>query len=359
MKKYFFILAAAAALAACAKNEVTPVLSQENTEIAYNVAPKTKAGLAANQENFAQGNVFASWAYYLPGTTTWVEEGGKNADAKAYIANSTISYQAGVWKNATATYYWPKGGRLTFFAYSLNKGNLDLSDGSYFHCAPTTGIAGQIDLKKDPNTDFLVAEIAKDKSANENQYVFNGVPTLFKHKLTRVVFTVTAENYQDKSFTLNSIQFNNLHAAAVYGQYSAVDLAGDPNPTKDYLKPSTGAAHMDNPFYTQTDLQVVAGAVTTVPEANEVTKIYIPQAFADETATITVNYTIKTTVHNNGTDSTVEDKCTTTIPIKGKFSQWEMGKKYIFNLKFTLDEITWDPAVEKWEDVNSSDITIQ
>lgn len=359
MKKYFFILAAAAALAACAKNEVTPVLSQENTEIAYNVAPKTKAGLAANQENFAQRNVFASWAYYLPGTTTWAEEGGKNADAKAYIANSTISYKAGVWKNADATYYWPKGGRLTFFAYSLNKGNLDLSDGSYFHCAPTTGIAGQIDLKKDPNTDFLVAEIAKDKSANESQYAFNGVPTLFKHKLTRVVFTVTAENYPDKSFTLNSIQFNNLHAAAVYGQYSTVDLAGDPNPTKDYLKPSTGAAHMDNPFYTQTDLQVVAGAVTTVPEANEVTKIYIPQAFADETATITVNYTIKTTVHNNGTDSTVEDKCTTTIPIKGKFSQWEMGKKYIFNLKFTLDKITWAPAVEKWEDVSSSAITIQ
>lgn len=358
MKKYFFILAAAAALAACAKNEVTPVLSNENTEIAYNVAPKTKT-LTANQENFAQGNVFASWAYYLPGTTTWVEEGGKNDGAQAYIANSTISYQAGVWKNANTTYYWPKGGRLTFFAYSLNKANLVLSDGSYFHCEPTTGIAGQIDLKKDPNTDFLVAEIAKDKSANENQYVFNGVPTLFKHKLTRVVFTVTAENYVDKSFTLNSIQFNNLHAAALYGQYSTVDLAGAQNPTKDYLKPSAGAAYMDNPFYTQTDLQVVAGAVTTVPEANEVTKIYIPQEFADETATITVNYTIKTTVHNNGTDSTVEDNCTTTIPIKGKFPQWEMGKKYIFNLKFTLAEITWDPAVEKWEDVNSSDITIQ
>ena len=358
MKKYFFILAAAAALAACAKNEVTPVLSQENTEIAYNVAPKTKT-LAANQENFAQGNVFASWAYYLPGTTTWVEEGGKNADAKAYIANSTISYKDGVWKNADATYYWPKGGRLTFFAYSLNKGNLDLSDGSYFHCAPTTGIAGQIDLKKDPNTDFLVAEIAKDKSANVTTYAFNGVPTLFKHKLTRVVFTVTAENYPDKSFTLNSIQFNNLHAAAVYGQYSTVDLAGAQNPTKDYLKPSTGAPHMVNPFYTQTDLQVVAGAVTTVPEANEVTKIYIPQEFADETATITVNYTITTTVHDNGTDSTVEDNCTTTIPIKDTFSKWEMGKKYIFNLKFSLDEIKWDPAIEKWEDVSSSAITIQ
>lgn len=359
MKKYFFILAAAAALAACAKNEVTPVLSNENTEIAYNVAPKTKGLDRTKQEEFATDNVFASWAYYLPGTTTWVEEGGKNADAKAYIANSTISHQAGVWKNATTTYYWPKGGRLTFFAYSLNKANLDLSEGSFFHCEPTTGIAGQIDLKKDPNTDFLVAEIAKDKSANENQYVFNGVPTLFKHKLTRVVFTVTAENYVDKSFTLNSIQFNNLHAAAQYGQYHAGDPTSGQNPTKDYLLPSTGTAHMDNPFYTQTDLQVVAGAVTTVPEANEETKIYIPQEFADENATITVKYTITTTVHDNGTDSTVEDKCTKTIPIKGAFPKWEMGKKYIFNLTFALNEITWDPAVEKWEDVNSSAITIQ
>lgn len=115
---------------------------------------------------------------------------------------------------------------------------------------------------------------------------------------------------------------------------------------------------MDNPFYTQTDLQVVAGVVTTVPEANEETKIYIPQEFADD-ATITVNYTIKTTVHDNGTDSTVEDNCTKTISIKDKFSKWEMGKKYTFNITFALDEITWDPAVEKWEDVNSSDITIQ
>ena len=355
MKKYFFILAAAAALAACAKNEVTPVLSNENTEIAYNVAPKTKA----DPDAFPTNNVFASWAYYLPGTTTWVEEGGKNADAKAYIANSTISYQSGVWKNALTTYYWPKGGRLTFFAYSLNKKNLDLSDGSNFHCDPRTGIAGQIDLKKDPNTDFLVAEIAKDKSANENQYAFNGVPTLFKHKLTRVVFTVTAENYVDKSFTLNSIQFNNLHAAALYGQYSTVDLAGAQNPTKDYLKPSAGAAYMDNPFYTQTDLQVVAGAVTTVPEANEVTKIYIPQEFADETATITVKYTIKTTVHDNGTVSHVEDNCTKTFAIKDKFPKWEMGKKYTINLTFKLNEILWAPAVEDWANGTTAGIDIQ
>lgn len=355
MKKYIFFFAAAAALVACSKNEVTPAFSNENTEIAYNVAPKTKA------TDFSTSNVFASWAYYLPEGETWVEEGGKNADAKAYIVNSTISYQNDrkVWKNATDTYYWPKGGKLTFFAYSLNKENLDLSEGSMVYCDAQTGIGGQIDLKKDPNTDFLVAEIAKDKSANETTYKYNGVPTLFKHKLTRVVFTVTAENYQNKSFTLNSIQFNNLHSAAHYCQYNTVDLAGARNPTKDYLKPSSGVAYMDNPVYTKTDLPVTAGTVKTVPEANEVTKIYIPQEFTDETASITVNYTITTTVHANGTESPVEDKCTATIPVNGYFAKWDMGYKYIINLKFTLDEILWDPAVEEWGVGGSADITIE
>ena len=132
MKKYFFILAAAAALAACAKNEVTPVLSQENTEIAYNVAPKTKT-LAANQENFAQGNVFASWAYYLPEGKTWATD---KATSQPYIVNSKISHQNNIWKDQTKSYYWPKdGGSLTFLAYSLNKGDLNLAgEYSAFTC---------------------------------------------------------------------------------------------------------------------------------------------------------------------------------------------------------------------------------
>lgn len=145
MKKYFFILAAAAALAACAKNEVTPVLSQENTEIAYNVAPKTKT-LAANQENFATDNVFASWAFYLPKDQTWA---ANSATSQPYIVNSTISHKDGTWKDQNKSYYWPKdGGSLTFLAYSLNKGNLTLAGtDSHFNCTNTHGINGAIDLR--------------------------------------------------------------------------------------------------------------------------------------------------------------------------------------------------------------------
>lgn len=338
MKKYFFILAAAAALAACAKNEVTPVLSQENAEIAYNVAPKTKAGLAANQENFAQGNVFASWAYYLQKDQTWAAD---KATAQPYIVGSTISHKNDTWKDQTKSYYWPKdGGSLTFLAYSLNKGDLNLAgEHSAFTCDNAGGVQGHIELMDNKNTDFLVAEIAADKTANENQYVFNGVPTLFKHKLSRVACTVKkAAEYADKKFELKEINFLKV---ATYGSYGQL-------PTEKF---TAGTATNDQ-VYTNAVQEITTTAAAV---AAEDVVIYMPQTFADATAKIQVKYTVTTTV---GTGSVVEN-CVKEISINSKFDEWAMGKKYTFNLTFALDEIKWDPAVEKWEDATAADVTIQ
>lgn len=337
MKKYFFILAAAAALAACAKNEVTPVLSQENTEIAYNVAPKTKT-LAANQEKFAQGNVFASWAFYLPKDHTWA---ANKATSQPYIVNSKISHENGIWKDQTKSYYWPKdGGSLTFLAYSLNKGDLNLAgEHSEFTCDNAGGVQGHIELMDNKNTDFLVAEIAADKTANENQYVFNGVPTLFKHKLSRVACTVKkAADYQNKKFELKEINFLSV---ATYGTYAQL-------PDEKF----TASTVKHDQIYTKAVQEITTTAAAV---AAEDVVIYMPQTFADATAQIQVKYTVTTTV---GSGSVVED-CVKEISIKDKFAEWAMGKKYTFNITFALDEITWDPAVEKWEDATAADVTIQ
>lgn len=337
MKKYFFILAAAAALAACAKNEVTPVLSQENTEIAYNVAPKTKA-LGANQEEFATDKVFKSWAYYLPKGKTWAND---KATAQPYIVGSEISYKNGTWKDQTKSYYWPKdGGSLSFLAYSLNKGNLTLAgEHSEFTCDNAGGVQGHIELMDNKNTDFLVAEIAADKTANENQYVFNGVPTLFKHKLSRVACTVKkAANYADKKFELKEINFLNVVTYGTYGQL----------PTESF---NAGTVKHDQ-VYTNAVQEITTTAASV---AAEDVVIYMPQTFEDATAKIQVKYTVTTTV---GTGSVVEN-CVKEISINSKFDEWAMGKKYTFNLTFALDEITWDPAVEKWEDATAADVTIQ
>lgn len=338
MKKVILLAAAAAALAACAKNEVTPVLSQENTEIAYNVAPKTKALDPDKQENFAQGNVFASWAFYLPKDHTWA---ANKATSQPYIVNSKISHENGIWKDQTKSYYWPKdGGSLTFLAYSLNKGDLNLAgEHSEFTCDNAGGVQGHIELMDNKNTDFLVAEIAADKTANENQYVFNGVPTLFKHKLSRVACTVKkAADYADKKFKLTEINFLNV---ATYGSYGQLPTEGFNASTVKHDQLYTNAVQ---------EITTTAKAVTA-----EDVVIYMPQTFADATAKIQVKYTVTTTV---GAGSVVEN-CVKEISIKDKFAEWAMGKKYTFNITFALDEITWDPAVEKWEDVSSSAITIQ
>ena len=346
MKKYFFILAAAAALAACAKNEVTPVLSQENTEISYNVAPKTKALDETHQENFSTDNVFASWAYYLPKGKTWADNYDANATngktkPQPYIVNSKISHKNGIWKDQNKSYYWPKdGGSLTFLAYSLNKGNLTLAgEHSEFTCDNAGGVQGHIELMDNKNTDFLVAEIAADKTANENQYVFNGVPTLFKHKLSRVACTVKkAAAYADKKFELEEINFLNV---ATYGSYGQL-------PTEKF---TAGTATNDQ-VYTKAVQEITTTAAAV---AAEDVVIYMPQTFADATAKIQVKYTVTTRV---GTGTVVEN-CVKEFSIKDKFAEWAMGKKYTFNITFALNEITWDPAVEKWEDATAADVTIQ
>ena len=346
MKKVFLIAAAVVALAACSKNEVLPS-SSINNEISFNVAPRTKAA----PEAFDTHNVFASWAYYLPKGSTW-DARATGVTPQEYIVGRKISYVSGVWKEDGKTYYWPKdGGSLTFFAYSLNRNNLTLTGGdSHFACSADHGINGAIDLKANKNTDFMVAEIAKDKTANESLNSINGVPTLFKHKLSKVACKVkTASDYPNVKFELNKIEFLNVSFFATYGQF----IADGTGTIKEVITPGPNNTIQNTPQVYTSAIQEITMTETDV--ANEDVVIYIPQTFADETSKIKVTYTIKTTVEGSTPGSTTEVLQTVEreYPIKNQFAEWEMGKRYIFNLTFSLDEITWAPAVEPWEDVTS------
>lgn len=337
MKKVFLIAAAVVAFAACSKNEVLPS-SSINNEISFNVAPRTKAA----PETFDTHNVFASWAYYLPKGSDW-DTRATGVTPQEYIVGRTISYQTdGTWKETGKTYYWPKdGGKLTFFAYSLNRNNLTLKGGdSHFTCDAVGGISGAIDLKANKNTDFMVADIAKDKTANESLNSINGVPTLFKHKLSKVACTVKkASDYPNVKFELNKIEFLSVSHYATYGQL----------PTEKITP-----GRKDNQVYTSATQEITT---TLTPVTTEDVVIYIPQKFTDETSKIEITYTITTTV--DGSDTPVVQTVVREYPIKDKFAEWEMGKKYIFNLTFSLDEILWAPAVEPWVDAPAGSIDVK
>ena len=348
MKKLIVLFSAVAALAACSKNEVVPAVSGENVEISYKVAPRTKAD--ADPKAFNTDNVFASWAYYLPSEKSWSEN---QAEAKIYIGKdgeegATISYVNNVWKDKYNSYYWPKEGKLTFFAYSLNSSSLTDKSGTdtHFTCLNSEfqyGIHGSLNLDTHPNTDFLVADIASDKTANERKYNFNGVPTLFKHKLSRVKFAVKKKaDYANTIITLNSITFKNLVYGMTYTQFMNDAAKGI---ITDYIFPGTDRSNQE---YTKTDFEVASTEFVSIPDANEVRYIYIPQEFKDETdtnkiATIEVKYTV---TFKDG----ISETYIKTLNVKDIFEDWKVGKRYTFNLTFSLDEIKWAPAVGDWED---------
>lgn len=323
--------------------------SGENVEISYKVAPRTKA----DPQAFDTKNVFASWAYYLPKGKNWSDNW---KDAEIYIGKEaeegvTISYGNNVWKDQTASHYWPKEGNLTFFAYSLNRNNFDLKHDSgntypiVCHKSPNAyGINATIDLKDNKNLDLLVAEIAKDKTHNENIYNLNGVPTLFKHKFSRIQFAVKKkEEYTGATITLNSITFNNVAHAGHYSQFNKED--GDVKFTQDYCKAGEIRTSL---VYTTTDFKVTSATdYVPVTETDETYYIYMPQDFKNVTeakniATIEVKYTV---TFKNG----ISETYTKTLNVKDIFDSWEIGKRYTFNLIFSLDEIKWAPAVGDWE----------
>ena len=199
MKKVlFFALAAGVVLVACTKNEVRPV--EVDQEITFKTI-STKADPVA----YADTNTFRSWAYLHDA------DYAENISNQLYLGGTTgleISYKDNEWRNADAKYYWPKNGQLSFYSYGLNKRSNSLTTGA-ISCTFKEGIkVVGYDIVDNLNVDFLVADVAQNQTKNKNPetYFHVGVPTLFRHKLSNVAFTIkTAPAYANKTFTLNSI----------------------------------------------------------------------------------------------------------------------------------------------------------
>lgn len=356
MKKVFLIAAAVVAFAACSKNEVLPS-SSINNEISFNVAPRTKA-LTLGQIEFNKDLTFQTYAYYLPDGQTWATH---TATPQTYIDNAKIEFVDPQWKNATHTYYWPKQGKLTFLSWTAVKENwtsggklvvnYDPTDAT---CAHDSGLKFSFDAVNNKNKDILVADIAADKNANVETYLATGVPTLFKHQLSYVVFKVrTDKDYTTagKKFELNSIKFGtSLSKSATYQQIATTGVVAG----------WTETAKGGQEYYNGGTNPAVIKHDETVLTSNDTQNLYLPQTFAEDGNEVTIQYTI-TTTEGTSTSKDVVTKKFSLNPSTGTkvFTTWEPGKKYTCTLTFSLDEITWDPAVQDWDPVTAADITIK
>lgn len=339
MKKFTLIaLAACVALAACTKNEVRPVSTDQ--EITF----KTISTKAA--EVYSTLNIFKTWAYmhtadYAASIDKQLYLGGANGLDISYV---TASSQ---WKNATSTYYWPKNGdKLTFFSYATNSNTCSLA-GAAVKCDFVDGIIVEgFATDSNHDVDFLVADVAANMTANEDPatYYHVGVPTLFRHKLSNVIFTINSkENYANKTFKLQSIDLVNVTAKANYIQ----------NPLNPTAEGWIGL-NLHNVTFCNTETEFSNTVV--IPTALQ--SYYIPQTFDDGTKVI-LKYKIIT---NNGESDPLK-YAVENVVVEKKLSElfgasWKMGTRYTCAITVSLDEILWDPAVEPWVDGTSTPQTI-
>lgn len=342
MKRIILLAASAMAiLAGCTRTEIRSI-ADEPQQITFRTIETKAAG------DFDEGNKFISYAWFLEKDKTW---DANSADGQAYISGAQIAFDndANAWKASGKTYYWPKQGSLTFFAWTDNTAT---PTGTYAGCAKDKGITftaySAFDNK---NKDLLVANIAKDMDGKNNLTAHQGwepgVPTVFHHVLSNLAFKIkTNDSYAGATYSLKSITLKNISTKGDYAQ-------GSPTAT---VAENVWTGHVDvkdMPVFTSAAEQPVSNAVAgLIPSADDFS-IVLPQKFADATPEIEIVYTITT----NYTGTAVVETVKETKPLKDIYTEgWVSGKKYTLNIKLSLNEIYWDPSIEGWEDGAVTDI---
>lgn len=351
MKNYLFIAAAACvALAACTKNEVKPV--EVEPEITYQTI-STKAGTAAMNA----ANHFISYAYFLEKGNNW---DSNSSSAKAYISAAEISFQTDCWK-AAKSYYWPKQGGLTFFAWSANNATPTTSVTPAPTCSTSNGIeVSSYDITANKDVDFLVADIVKNQTANTSTVGSwkAGVPTVFKHALSKLVFKVvtvkgsTEHNYtpDNVTFTVKSIKLKGVNNKLSYSQGWQSGSTASKHTWTDPASP----VEIDVPVFTGS--YVATNSATALTPSETDYYIVIPQGF-DADDVLEIVYEIKTEFITGKPvieTVTISDKKLSDIYT----ANWEPGKEYTLTIKLGIDEVLWAPTVEEWADGTTVDVTI-
>ena len=187
MKKRVLTYLALALLLSCTRIEVQDWEPQ--SLVAYNVVSSTAAQTKATTA-FPTTSTFMSSAYQLNSGQSW---DSNYASSTLKFGPEKVKYMGTYW-STDDKHFWEDGKTLTFFSYapaSLSSLGLTISkEGVSVDDWDVTD-----DSKKDKL--ILVADIAKDKVKNESFAGFTGVPTHFRHKLSKVSIRLAKSTFSE------------------------------------------------------------------------------------------------------------------------------------------------------------------
>lgn len=246
----------------------------------------------------------------------------------------------GDWKATGETkYYWPNSAdtKLNFYAYSPANLGFSHSEAKGFYSPE-----GVPFVLADNKTDFMVATPVEgatygDQNGNATEVVTTGVPMVFNHQLTQVVFKVTS-NIAGVTATLNSITLNDLSNSASYDQKRTVPGENDVPVNKPWY------GHVD----TDTDytINVNSTGVSTDPV------VLLPQSL--DGLTFDISYNI---AGNNIANETVVRPG---VVLKTtNLTEWIPNMRVVYTVNVGLTEITFTPSVALWDNETGDTIGVQ
>lgn len=337
-----FVLAAAS-LSSCFVNEkITP--DAEDTGIWYNLAPvKDEIQTKAIQQ---YAGTFGSYAFLFP-TGMSYDTDKNSSSVSEYISNAKIEKVSGVWKCATQMYSWPSSGSLTFFSYAPYA----LSSMAGFNCTAANGveIADFVLPATIGNTkseyDILIAETAKDLTSNvtPGTYFTKGVPTLFKHKLSKVSIKAHLNNELESGeyVRITSIQLFNIYRGGDFDGSKWVGLDNETDFSKITFEGDSGNLTLASTTLFAPTLMMPQP--TSKSGRTEAPKIIVK--YETRVGGVTETKTAELDLYNG----------------PASLAAWEMGKDIIYNISIsTKDEyIEFNASCTAWEEeVMNPDINV-
>jgi len=366
MKKFILIAAVAvAATAACTKSEN---VSSPDVKIAFDVAQysaQVKANMANNDE---LGGSFTTNAWFTNG------DGDK---MRFFRENETVSWNTPVanqWA-PSRDYFWPKTGYVDFYSYDGTPAPTTVAEGSLIYTSKTITATDNI----------LVADAAYRQTQNQQTYRIDGtqikgVPTLFRHMLSKVKFTVklattdekktpdtkwevTILNTTAKPSNLVTLNKGTLTLSNSYSGTSATTQAWtNANSTKPLVGwvAETGTETID--FLTPATLVLEKNTTSSGDPVSLLdVRTVLPHSLGNDDV-FTINYEVKATYDGDSAPYMVEprSKSAKLTELVASIPDWNMNQIITYNV--IIDPITekvlFDPAVEAWDETTSGDIEI-
>lgn len=306
-----FASAAIVAFASCAKTEV--VYKDAPQEIAFKqitgAMTKTLVDLDANMGVFAY-----------------------TVDTPAeYFDNILFAKDgSGIWKASPAMFY-PIQGALDFAYYSPH------ASGWTFNGSTTLKSPALADIK---DTDVLYGKTIATSPKTDA-----ALNVVLAHALAQVTVNVTTDEASKGYITITEVTLSDTHLGGVltvtYDAKAASNAvwAADPSSSLNWTSNVLLDSTTDPIPYGQNYIIADYGSGTTY-----------------EQGTLTVSYSMDKNGDGVGTE-TYEGTATFDLSKDGSKAYWNMGNNYIYNIKATLTEITFDADVEKFVDTPTEEGT--